>query len=655
MNCRKAIAVFAALSLLAAGCSSKPAEPETEPEETEETQPEPTPEPSAYEKAQAKAAELLGTMSTEEKAAQLIHMAVRTWNGENLTEMNEEVADLFKKYEFGGICLFAENITTDNAKTIRLTQALQAAATTDGRIPLMISADQEGGYIYRLQNGTVTPGNMALAATGDTANAKAAADIIGSELQALGFNTDFAPDADVNANPKNPVIGVRSFSDDPETVASFTQAYTEGLSQNGVIAAIKHFPGHGDTAVDSHTGLPLINKTKAELEASDLIPFAAMAKQGYHDMIMSAHIQFPQIETGVYTSILDGQEIHLPATLSKTFLTDIVRGELGYEGVIITDSLIMDAIKDHFDTKDSAALALNAGVDMLLMPVDMTGTESLEAIDAYMADLVSLIEEGTVAMSRVDEAVTRILTLKYERGIMDQEYSEAATEKLIASAGLVGSEAHIEKEIEIASAAATVLENNGVLPLAAEGNTHFVLCGMNPAQTNALGYSFNRLQAQSVIPEETEAVVINADWSNNYGEVYGYFDWTDVLIMTDFMWTADLIDPSYSDQIPAAQALIKDAQAQGIQVIVISAGLPYDLSLLRDADALMAVFCQVGAPNVDDAFNPTGAFGPGIPGAMNVIFGKTKPSGKLPVNIPAVSDGAFAGENAYTRGTGLTW
>jgi beta-N-acetylhexosaminidase len=125
--------------------------------------------------------------------------------------------------------------------------------------------------------------------------------------------------------------------------------------------------------------------------------------------------------------------------------------------------------------------------------------------------------------------------------------------------------------------------------------------------------------------------------------------------MTDFMWTADLIDPSYSDQIPSAQALIKDAQAQGIRVIVISAGLPYDLSLLSEADALLAVFCQVGAPNVDEAFNPTGAFGPGIPGALNVIFGKTKPSGKLPVNIPAVSEGTFAGENAYTRGTGLTW
>lgn len=647
MHKRKMIAAFSVLSLLLAGCSSgKTAVAEQEEIQTAE------PEPTAKEKAQ----ELLLTMSTEDKAAQLVHMAVRTWNSENFTEMNDEVYGLFAKYEFGGICLFAENITADNAMTVRLTQSLQKAATENGRIPLLISADQEGGSIFRLQGGTTTPGNMALAATGSTECARQAADIIGSEMRALGFNTDFAPDTDINSNPANSVIGVRSFSDDAQTVVSFSQAYVQGLSDNNIIAAIKHFPGHGDTDVDSHTGLPRIDKSKSELESSDLIPFRKLISAGFHDMVMTAHIQFPQIETGTYTSKYDGAEINLPATLSKAFLTDIVRDEMGFDGVVITDAMLMDAISVHFDPMDAAALALNAGVDMLLMPVHMNGSQTLAEIDSYMSGLTAMIEEGKIPMSRVDEAVTRILTLKYEKGIMDCEYSDTVTEKMAASADqTAGSSAHLKKESEIAAQAVTVLENSGVLPLQAEEDMSFILCGMNQAQANALGYGFSFLQEQGVIPGSAHADVISGEWSNNYGAVYESLDQTNVLILTDFMWSPTLIDPAVSDQLPNVTELIDTAKAAGVRVIAVSAGLPYDLPFMNRADALLAVYSQIGLPSVSDGFRPAGAYGPNLPAAMEIIFGVKNPSGKLPVDIPALSGNTFSAEKIYTRGEGLAW
>lgn len=650
MNRKTMIALISTVSLLAGGCAKETiSSTEQEQAVIEETEPA---EPGALEKAQ----ELLQTMSTEEKAAQLIHMAVRTWNGENLTRINDEVYDLFARYEFGGICLFTENITADNAMTVRLTQALQKAATENGRIPLMISADQEGGSIYRLLGGTATPGNMALAATGNPEYAREAADIIGSEMIALGFNTDFAPDADINSNPANSVIGVRAFSDEAETVTAFSQAYVQGLSDNQVIAALKHFPGHGDTDVDSHTGLPLIDKTRRELESSDLIPFRKMISAGFHDMVMTAHIQFPQIETETYTSIYDGSQITLPATLSKTILTDIVRKEMGFEGVIITDAMLMDAVKMHFDPMDAAALALNAGVDMLLMPVHMNGSESAAEMAAYMAGLTALIEEGRVPMARVDEAVTRILTLKYEKGIMDREYSDAMTEQMAASVNqTAGSAAHLKKQAEIAAQAVTVLENNGVLPLETKEDMNLILCGMNQAQTNALGYSFSLLQEQGVIPDSAKAEIFSGEWSNNYGAVYAGLEGADVLILTDFMWSPSLIDPAVSDQLPNVTALIDAARAAGVRVIAISAGLPYDLPFMTEADALLAVYSQIGLPSVSDGYRPDEAFGPNLPAAMEIIFGTKKPGGKLPVDIPSVVNNTFSAEKTYARGEGLTW
>ena len=270
--------------------------------------------------------QIIAGMTMQEKVGQMIMADFRTWN-ENpedeeseavpVTELRKEIRDAISRDRFGGIILFAENCA-GNEQTLRLVNEMQKAnqeTQSDYAVPLLIAADQEGGGVARLGEGTRWIGNMALTATGDPANAGTAAGCIGEELSLLSINTDFAPVLDVNNNPANPVIGPRSFSDDPAVVAEYGVRYLQGLMDTGTIVSLKHFPGHGDVAVDSHTGFPVLEKTYEELKECELIPFQAAIDAGA-DMVMTAHIQYPKIETRTYTSTGTGEEVCLPATLS---------------------------------------------------------------------------------------------------------------------------------------------------------------------------------------------------------------------------------------------------------------------------------------------------------------------------------------------------
>ena len=284
---------------------------------------------------------LISGMSLRDKAAQMMIPAFRIWrrnsgsNGENITKINDEILEMVSRDHFGGILLFGQNFTGVE-QTLRLVSDLQTGNQTGGGLPLIIFADQEGGSVNRIRFGTQGVGNMALGATGDPEKARIMASIIGEEMGLLGIHANFAPVVDVNNNASNPVIGIRSFSDDPEIVAEFGCAYLSGLHDSGTMAALKHFPGHGNTDVNSHTGLPLINSTYEELKESELVPFQAAIDAGA-DMVMTAHIQYPQIETRTYLSVSTGEQIYLPATMSPTILTDILRGEWGYEGMVTSD------------------------------------------------------------------------------------------------------------------------------------------------------------------------------------------------------------------------------------------------------------------------------------------------------------------------------
>ncbi|MFE5278913.1 glycoside hydrolase family 3 protein, partial [Bacillus cereus] len=342
-----------------------------------------------------------------------------------------------------------ENTVTAE-QTTRLVHAYQEAAEKYG---LLISIDQEGGIVTRLQTGTDFPGNMALGATRSEELAEKVGKAIGEELHALGINMNFGPVLDVNNNPDNPVIGVRSFSEDPELVADLGKAYLKGLQETGTAATAKHFPGHGDTAVDSHVGLPSVPHDLERLKEVELYPFQEAMDAGI-DAIMSAHVTFPEIDDTTAISRKDGTEVAVPGTLSHKILTGLMREEMDFNGVIVTDAMNMAAIADHFGPVDAAIRAVKAGADIVLMPVGIVEVAN---------GLYDAVNAGEISEERLEQSVERILTLKLNRGIVKAEVEKSLDEKLGNALNVVGSPEHKAIEKEAAEKSITLVKNNSVL------------------------------------------------------------------------------------------------------------------------------------------------------------------------------------------------
>ena len=584
---------------------------------------------------------IMEKMTLRQQAGQMLVIAMRTWTDDTgsapVTELNDELRETLKDVQPGGVILFSENIETAE-QTRQLTADIQDTVYEAVGIGALIGADQEGGYITRLIMGTDFSGNMALAATGKPELAQQTASLIGEELAALGMNTDFAPDADINNNPANPVIGIRSFSDDPNITAEYAAAFSEGLKESGIVACAKHFPGHGNTDTDSHTGLPLVECSREEMEAQELVPFRKLAESGV-PMIMTAHIQYPQIETQTYSSVADGQEVYLPATLSHTVLTDLLRNEIGYEGVVITDAMMMDAVQAHFDREDAAVLAVSAGADMLLMPVQAGSAEECAELREYVDGIVKATEEGRIPEERIHEACRRILTLKYRYSLIDPQLTGA------------GFAAHHEAERSIADAGVTVLKNDSVLPLGNE-QRRVLLCAPYDVQITAMEYQIGKLKTEGYAAG-TETVSYVYDPEGDINELFAAAAETDTVIaLSTVMKASELASPE-TGRTGVIRRLQAWCSENGKKLVVVSCGNPYDCALYTDADALMAVYGLGGM--VLSEGEPCEDYGPNIPAAMDVIFGAFSPAGKLPVNIPVIEDGEFGDVSAFERGSGLSW
>lgn len=336
--------------------------------------------------------EKLSTLSLEEKIGQLFIC------GFHSLEADEQIKTLTKDYHVGGTVYFRRNVESV-PQLAALSASLQRLPRSNSDIPLFISIDQEGGMVARLDHEGMSriPGNMTLGAADDLSLTKATAQLAAEEMTALGINFNFAPCIDVNNNPGNPVIGVRSFGEDPLKVAEHGVAAITGYQEQGVIATAKHFPGHGDTAVDSHRGLASVPHDKERLNAVELLPFKHAIAAGV-DAIMTAHVIFPAFEP-------DG----IPATLSHKVLTELLRVELGYEGVIVTDCLEMHAISKECGIPEGAVQSIEAGADLVL--VSHTLTDQIAAIEAVIA----AVQEGRISEERINQSVERVLKLKEVR------------------------------------------------------------------------------------------------------------------------------------------------------------------------------------------------------------------------------------------------
>lgn len=366
---------------------------------TKDPGPETPEEPKKYELKE------LGQMSLREKVGQLFNVRVESLVPGaigSVTGGSDALTDFFRQYPCGGVTLFAANITYPY-QTSAFTEYLHGL----DNYPL-ICVDEEGGRVARIGKNPNFPvtrvGTMAsVGATGDPQKAKEAGSTIGEYLFRYGFDIDLAPVSDVNTNPDNVVIGDRAFGSSPELVGSMVEAFLAGLKQQKVEGCLKHFPGHGDTSTDSHYGYAESLKTWEELSGCEMIPFRAGIAAGAK-MIMTAHVCLPNV-TGSST----------PSTLSPMVLTEILRGRLGYQGIIITDSMEMGAITQQYTNEEATLLALEAGVDILLTPQDYP-----KAFDAVM----KAVEDKRISVQMIDERVSRILALKKElllsRGLLKQ-------------------------------------------------------------------------------------------------------------------------------------------------------------------------------------------------------------------------------------------
>jgi len=488
------------------------------------------------------------------------------------TTLTPEFRAVIQQLYIGGVIFYDRNVASPQ-QVAQLNADLQAAARASGLPDLFIAVDQEGGVVARLREDrgfTEFPGQMAVAATDNVEHARRIARALADELNALGFNINLTPDLDVNNNPDNPIISTRSFGADPARVATYGVAYIETLQRAGIIAIGKHFPGHGDTAIDSHVALPTVPHNRARLDAVELVPFRAAMRANVAG-IMTAHITFPAIDPTP----------GLAATLSPRVLTGLVRDEMRYDGLIMTDELTMGALATSgYPAPRAAVAALRAGADVLLF---QTGYAMHREAHAALVDAV---KRGEIPEARVDEALRRVLRVKAQFGLMAKD--EGRTPE--ARVGLPETKA-ISREV--ARQAVTLVRDEAQRVPLKPGTQLLVVetCAYGLGQR--LGAMTLQVKAQPTTSEIT--MVVNAAEGRT------------VIVLTSDVarnrTQADLVN-----------ALLK----ANAPLIVVAARSPYDLRAFPGVPTYLAIY---------------GANPPMLDALAEVLTGKIPARGKLPVEL----------------------
>jgi len=374
---------------------------------------------SEEEKLDLEAEALINKMSIDEKIGQMFILSVRnSFNGTRMLYADDYMKHIIETYKPGGIIFFTINFAnpTQTRNLLRDTQKLSG-------IPLFMAIDEEGGKVARLGNTdrmsvTKLPPAAVIGNTGNTEYARMASHVISKELKAYGFNMNMAPVADVNTNLQNPVIGNRTYSSDPYEAGMMVAAVTEAMAEDNMISVLKHFPGHGDSSADSHKGDVIVGHDKDRLENIEFVPFSMGIEVGA-DAVMTAHIKVPNVT-----------ENDMPATMSSVLLQDILRKELGFNGLIITDAMDMGAVKQNWPADEAAVNAILAGVDIILIPA---------SVKDAIKGIKNALDEGILTMDRIDESVHRIIKVKVKRRLFSNESS--GSDELMS---IIGSEKHKE-------------------------------------------------------------------------------------------------------------------------------------------------------------------------------------------------------------------
>src|SRR6266702_895864 len=528
-------------------------------------------------------------MTLEEQIGQLL--MVGFWG----STPSLKIIDLIQRYHVGNVILFSRNIH-ETQQVLELTQKLQEIAEEAGqRYPLLIAIDQENGIVQRLGDMvTIFPGNMALGATGSEEIAYKVAMATGNELKALGINMNLAPVVDVNNNPANPIIGVRSFGENPSLVARLGAAMVKGYRAAGILSCLKHFPGHGDTAIDSHLSLPVIPYTLQRLEALELVPFSS-GIEAEADSVMIAHVAFPAL----------AEQNTLPATLSSTIVEGLLREQLDFKGVILSDCMEMQAISDTFGSELAAVMALRAGIDLVLVSHEYTRQRaSIEAIQAS-------IQSHELNAEVVRQAADHVLRLKGRY----LSWNDIVTSTTVPA--IIGCEEHIKLQSETYELSTTLVRNDeALLPLRPDSGERIVV--LSP-QRNLKSMVEDRYYSDELLVDILQQYHSPVEiMPISPGPVE---DDCAMLLQTTRESDIFVLATVNAHRDVQQAELVRCLISSGRHIIVIAIHNPYDLQAFPQLSTYLCTYEYSQ---------------PALVAAVQVMFGEKHAKGNLPVSIPGL-------------------
>jgi len=535
-------------------------------------------------------------MTPRDEVAQLIFVSFHGQSPNTRSAEYRRYARLVRELHIGGLIL--NNVS--NGRTIQKAEPYKVAAFLNkmqrlAAVPLLVGGDFERGASMRLEGATVFPHAMAFGAAGDPALTRYEGEVTAREARAAGVQWILYPVADVNSNPENPIINIRSFGENPLDVAAHVKAFIEGAHsdpRNPVLVTAKHFPGHGDTSVDTHLNLASIAADRERLEKLELVPFKAAIAAGV-DAIMTAHIAIPALAPA-----------DLPATLSPAILTGLLRNELGFKGLTVTDALDMGGIAQGFSSGEACVRALAAGADTLLMPADP---------DAAIRAVLAAEQSGRLSRQRIRESVARLLAAKERLGLERKRFVDVE-----ALADTLDAPEANEKALEIAGRAVTLVRNQGSLvPLAAPDAACFVV--MPEGRYSSEGQVFTQ-QVHKRLPQARLATLDPSMPAAEIDDALARLtDCRNYVVAAFASVTAARGSVGLAGDLPrAVGALI----ATGKPVVLIALGSPYLLRSFPDVAAYLATFSNV--PPAETA-------------AVQALWGEIAIRGRLPVSIPGIA------------------
>lgn len=583
------------------------------------------------------AEEIVKTMTLEEKIGQMLMPSLRMWEDENAIALNDELRGAIAEYNFGGIMLNIENCTnTEN--TVRLIDDMQHSS----KYPALIGIEQAGGWDNTLNEGTYFGGNMVIAATGNDENAVSVARAIGGELKAIGVSVDFAPNGNIITNANNQLGKGKVFSDDEKMVSKYNVEFIHGLHSAQMASCMMDFPGIGDTNTDEKTGLKQLDKSYDDLKKLELQPYenGVRAKA---DMIMVSNVICPQIEKNVYTSELNG-EIYIPASLSKCVINDILREDMKYKGIIVTDSLIESGIADNIDIVDAVELAINAGADIIYEPVDINSKGDIEQIDKLVNGITDRVKAGRIDENDIDESVTRIVEFKLaynlmkKNGTASEHLNRGLEEKIEDAYMTVGKETNETLDLNICREAVTLVKDDNTLPATISSDDVISVFMPYSDDEEKVDRAIHYLMVDEKIPYDLKINYCIMDGSA-VEDYQADIDEASCIIVISSLNSFANMDPESERGWQAAfvDRLIEKSHLSGKKITLISSGMPYEVARYQEADALIVAYCDKKETS-------------NVVAAIYNILGCEEFRGKLPLNIYKLTNEYICGDEIlYTR------